>query len=309
MRNRRALGELWIAFVYEHLHFYRRPTLGEADFDFTEKDYETFTRVGLRPLMPAVDFTGHRSRAGLPGQPRHGSLHRQLLLPHSSDEIPINLTPCEVVSFTVFTDTALIGGAALNFELFAADGTSFGSEGWSPWGPGQIKRLPGGGLAGLPGVLTSHGTAAPQGLPAYAIPKTILWDVFNYTVVLERRPRPGYNKGGINFDTTYAVPALQAALYGSLSGREPGQYFKIRLDGNQTSKASGFLEGGPVIGALPSTCSTRNETHFRRWLIPRLPTGRTPLTRATRSRTRVRARPIFTCVRARFFGTRLISRF
>jgi len=69
--------------------------------------------------------------------------------------------------------------------------------------------------------------------------------VETWAITVERRPRPGYNRGGSNFETALMIPSLPSEdYYGNLCAGDGGQYYKVRLDGYQAIYLSGFVEGG-----------------------------------------------------------------
>ena len=158
---------------------------------------------------------------------------------------PINLQPCQTVSFSVNTSTTSFYGATLQFEVFNSDGTS-GRLYWTTWaiyGP-HSQHVP----VTPPWLDTLKGTRGLEGLPGRAVLR-VTYGAPNvtYTITMTIQPRPNYNIGGVSFGTAPLIS--RAPYYGSLHQLEPGQYFKIRLNPQQSIYLSGELRGFDNYGA------------------------------------------------------------
>jgi Bacterial Ig domain len=94
------------------------------------------------------------------------------------------------------------------------------------------------------------GTIGLEGLPMYLIVESTVGLSFGgnpptppeYRVNVVKQSRPGYNVGGRSFDGA-VEPSFPATLYGSLLTQDQGQFFKFRLEGNQTIYFSGYAQG------------------------------------------------------------------
>lgn len=77
---------------------------------------------------------------------------------------------------------------------------------------------------------------------------------YNFTIT--RASRPGYNLGGDSFSNAPLVPSFPTTYRGSVRDGnpthtpplDPGQYFKVRLNGNQAIKASGTITQNTTYG-------------------------------------------------------------
>jgi hypothetical protein len=77
---------------------------------------------------------------------------------------------------------------------------------------------------------------------------------YNFTII--RAPRPGYNIGGDSFGNAPLIPAVPTMYRGSVRDGnpthaqplDPGQFFQVRLNGNQTMYASGTVTQNTTYG-------------------------------------------------------------
>ena len=80
---------------------------------------------------------------------------------------------------------------------------------------------------------------------------------YNFTII--RAPRPGYNIGGDSFSNAPLAPSLPTTYRGSVRDghtghappHDPGQYFKVHLNGNQAIKAFATVTQNTPYGTIP----------------------------------------------------------
>jgi hypothetical protein len=75
----------------------------------------------------------------------------------------------------------------------------------------------------------------------------------SYNFTIARSPRPNYNIAGDSFGSAADVTSMPATYYGSFyssanTPADPGQFFKIHLEGKQGVFIAGTAEGHPTSG-------------------------------------------------------------
>lgn len=91
--------------------------------------------------------------------------------------------------------------------------------------------------------VSAYGQGNPPSAPQY-----------NFTII--RAPRPGYNIGGDSFSNAPLAPSFPTTYRGSVRDGnpthtpplDPGQYFKVRLNGNQAIYATGAVTQNTLYG-------------------------------------------------------------
>ena len=166
--------------------------------------------------------------------------------------IPLDLKPCEQITFTGNWDNGPHNGALFSLTLYNYKGQELYSETWNGATPGAFV-YPNTTPARAPWRVTR----APAGVPAYAIFKAAppFGPPAKYNVGYKRERRPNYNKGGSSFDNALPVP-IPSTWYGSLyqgmqpqHPTDPGQYFKVHLETGQGVYAHGYATGSTGWGA------------------------------------------------------------
>jgi len=149
----------------------------------------------------------------------------------------MNEAPCERVDLIVTTDTSPWYGAAVALDLYnSSDGRVTGWM-WAPYG------------YGLTGSFLHLATRGDGCRASYGIFKSVVWDVYAYTIRVIKTPRQNYNVGGQGFEDATNVGTLPKTYYGNLCMWER-QYFKLHLAGNQTVYLYGYAEGDSHYGAV-----------------------------------------------------------
>jgi len=161
-------------------------------------------------------------------------------------QISIALQPCETVSFAITTSADPYWGAVMYFDVYnsASSPTSIYHEGWQTFAS-NTKYFP----TTPPWFDTIRGTRGIEGLPGYAILQCGIWGDCTYSITMTRTPRPSYNTGGVSFDSAPSI-AMNTTQYGSLHNLEPGQFYKIHLNANQSIYMSGQALGFQNISSV-----------------------------------------------------------
>ncbi len=164
-----------------------------------------------------------------------------------SAQIPIDLLPCETVSFTVTTPANPYWGAVFAFDVYnsATPATSIYFDNWSAYAS-DVRRVP----VTPPWFSTIRGTRGVEGLPGSAVLRCGIWGDCAYAITMTKAPRPAYNIGGTSF-TDAAPIAPHTVQYGSLHPLEPGQFYTVHLNGHESiyvsGEALGFSSGGSLF--------------------------------------------------------------
>ncbi len=186
--------------------------------------------------LVGVSFA-HAQQPTCPGYPTM-NVYTGSLPHHGSIQFPINLAPCEELTIIVTTDTHPRYCAALGVELYNGSDIQIGGSAWGPCGSGATHSF-------------GHlGTRGAECLPTYGVFKSLVWEVYSYTLRVIKTPRPGFNVGGTGFADAVAVEALPKTYRGTLCDSEAGQFFTLRLNGYQKLYFYGYAEGSPHYGAV-----------------------------------------------------------
>ena len=165
------------------------------------------------------------------------SVYTGSLASHGTFQFPIDAYPCEEVTINITTDTSPSLGAALSLQIYNSSDGQIASNTWAAYGYGLTRSM------------VDLGMRGDVCLPSYGIFESLVWSVYDFTITVIKTPRPGYNIGGTGFGDAYPV-SLPSTYYGSLCDDEPGQFFKLSLQGSQTVNVYGFAEGSSSLGAL-----------------------------------------------------------
>jgi len=97
-----------------------------------------------------------------------------------------------------------------------------------------------------------RGTRGYQGLPVTGeleVGYTFFGRPVNYTITVRKSPRHGYNLGGTGFDNAPMISAGDR-YFGSLVPAEPGQFYKIHLEPNESIYLTGVAQGHQSFGSF-----------------------------------------------------------
>lgn len=167
--------------------------------------------------------------------------------------IPLDLAPCEKLSFNISWTNGPNNGGMFTLSLYNYNGQLLHERTYNGATPGSFI-FPNEQVFNNPW----RGTRSPEWLPSYAIFRvdTPFAAPANYTIGYSRTQRTGYNTGGSDFSNAPQV-SLPATKHGSIhewrsnsTPSDAGQFFKVQLAGNQAFYASGYAEGSTGIGAV-----------------------------------------------------------
>ena len=156
--------------------------------------------------------------------------------------INLNLAPCQTLLITVEVDPKFQSySTPVSVRLYNNAGQQLVYAGKTGFGRYTMIVPP----SNPPWMPPYRGTRGAEGLPAYGILKADLWDLRQYTVTVKKTKREDYNVGGTSFGDAPLADPLPATYYGSLHHFEPGQFYRIQLNGNQGFFVSGYALGHP----------------------------------------------------------------
>ena len=164
-------------------------------------------------------------------------------------DIPIDLAPCQTVTFDITTTGHQMYGAAVSFRMFNSEATErqLYELHWSSYGTVSKPVVP----TGAPWVPPYRGTRGVEGLPKRATLYATFFSSWGhklqYQIIVTKTRRPDHNLGGTSFATAPLV-CLEEAQYGSIHQWEPGQFYKVTLQEDELLYLSGRLLGSPTHG-------------------------------------------------------------
>lgn len=166
---------------------------------------------------------------------------------------PLNLAPCEQITFTLSWQNGLNNGALFYITFYNYRGEELYQEAYNGFMTDSII-FPNTNTIRFPW----RATRSQIGLPSYAIFKagTPFGSPAKYNIGYTRQPRQGYNEGGESFADAKLV-TLGTTEYGSLyqgtqphHPTDPGEFYKVRLQPSQGFFISGHLTGPSFYGSF-----------------------------------------------------------
>jgi subtilisin-like proprotein convertase family protein len=166
--------------------------------------------------------------------------------------IPLNMNPCEQITFNGSWDNGPNNGALFTLTLYNYKGQELYAEVWNGATPGSFVYP-----NTTPVRAPWRATRAPVGLPAFAIWKAAspFGAPARYKISYSRQRRPDYNKGGGSFDNALpvSIPSTwRGSIYQGMQPQhptDPGQFFKVHLETGQGVYAYGYATGSTFYGA------------------------------------------------------------
>ncbi len=173
--------------------------------------------------------------------------------------VTLDLAPCETFELHESHDMMGDGNRGTNVKvsfLNSSDMTLYTQTIWGFYTSTKIL-VQGSYSEPFPWVGVRSAIALPakikvESINAYGQGNPPLIPQYNFTIF--RAPRPNYNVGGDSFSNAPLVGSFPATYRGSVrDGRtaippDPGQYFKVHLNGNQSIKASGTITQNTFYG-------------------------------------------------------------
>jgi pimeloyl-ACP methyl ester carboxylesterase len=161
--------------------------------------------------------------------------------------IPIDLKPCEEISvdeYHQFSDPNT--GTLLIFRYLNRDGETIIEQSYSATGAWRGLNFP----DRAPEPFPFQASVGTKELPATLEieSSTAIGKSPSYKFTIKRSPRYNHNIGGTDFKSAKEFTTLPSTFYGSLREDDGGQFFKVRLESEESLHFSGFSEANQRYG-------------------------------------------------------------